>query len=101
MTGLSSTRCPTSFELGAALRVVTVLDAGGTRRAAASASYALIPTGGVYPQAYFAKGHTIIEGWDVLNKGGNIPVAASRLIANPRLPAHHGPPSLCVCKAHP
>ncbi len=86
MTGLSSTRCPTSFELGAALRVATVLDAGGTRRAAASASYALIPTGGVYRQEHFAKAQSLLERCELLRMDGEFLRPSSELLEISRLP---------------
>jgi hypothetical protein len=81
-----SAHCPTSFELGAALRAATVLGSQGTPRAVASASYALIPTGGVYRHEHFLRAELLLQRCKFLEIEEDVLKPAAELLEICRLP---------------
>ena len=86
MTAVSASNCPTPFELGAALRAAAVLGAQGTPRAIANASYALIPSGGVYRHEHFLRAELLLRRCKLLDIEEDVLRPTAELLEICRLP---------------
>jgi len=82
------TSFPTSFELGAAYYVGTVLRANGTNVYAARSSYARISTGGMYSVEHFERAETWLWSCHLIEVVDDVIKPSSELLDIARLP--HG-----------
>lgn len=83
-----ASRCPTSYELEAALHVAAVLPAMGASSAQARASYELIPSGGLYRLEDFLSAEAMLRRCRFLEARGDYLTPRDELLQLVSLPSH-------------